>query len=136
MVTPRSLTVLRMFALMAERRGRTAHDRLRGRLDRSVDEARELCDRAQDLCPDGAIADAFQTALSRPARDWLRRAEALAGTVRTGSDTICGTRAQELRTLIDAANLAVMRQPTGREAWRGFYRSVLALAKPAQKDGK
>jgi len=76
----------------------------------------------------------FQTVLARPARDWMHRAEALVGTVRTGSDTICGARAKELRTLIDTANAATMRQPTGREAWRKFFRSVMALEKSAQKD--
>jgi hypothetical protein len=128
----RSLGVLQFFALMAAHRGRSAHERLLARLDRSVAEARELCERAEDLYPDdpdGAIAGAFQTVLARPARDWLHRAEAVVETVKTGSDTICGARAMELRVLIDSANAAMMRQPTGREAWRKFYRSVLDCSK-------
>jgi len=128
----RSLGILRFFALMSAHPGRSAHDRLLARLDRSVAEARELCERAEDLYPDnpdGAIADAFQTVLARPARDWLRRAEAVVKTVRPGADTICGARAEELRGLIDSANVAMMRLPTGREAWRRFYRSVLDAQK-------
>jgi hypothetical protein len=138
MVIYRSLGVARLVALMAAHRGKSAHDRLLARLDRSVDEARELCTRAQDLYPEvsyTAIAGAFETVLARPAQDWLHRAEALVGTVRTGSDTICGARAKELRVLIDHANVAMMRQPTGREAWRNFYRSVLTIEKAAQKSG-
>jgi hypothetical protein len=123
------ISVVRMFALMAAHRGRSAHDRLLARLDRSIAEARELCDRAQDLCPDGVIADAFQTVLTRPAHDWLRRAEAIVETVRTGSDTVCGARAMELRVLIDNANIAMMRVPNGCEAWRNFHRSVLNCPK-------
>jgi hypothetical protein len=132
------ISIVRICALLTPRRGRTVHDRLLQRLDRSVATARQLCDRAQDQFPDdqdGAIADAFQTTLVRPARDWLRRAEAVVATVRTGSDTICGARANELRVLIDRANVAMMRQPTGREAWRNFYRAVMALEIPAQKSG-
>jgi hypothetical protein len=129
----RSLSIVGMLTLMA---GHRDHNRLLARLDRSVDEARELCDRALELYPgdpDGAIADAFQTVLARPAKGWLQRAEALAGTARTGSDTICGARVQDLRTLVDAANVAIMRQPTGREAWRAFYRSAMVLENPAQQ---
>jgi hypothetical protein len=127
----RSLSILGMFALMAGHHDQSAHARLLTRLDRSVSEAGELCSRAQELYPDdpdGAIADAFQTVLARPARDWLHRAEALVGTVSSGRDTVCGARAAELRTLIDHANVAMMRQPTGREAWRDFYRSVMDIA--------
>jgi hypothetical protein len=122
----RSLGIGRLVAAMA---GKSTHDRLLTRLDRSVQDARELCGRVQDHDnddSDGAIAGAFQTELAQPMRDWLRRAEATVAKVRTGGDTLCGARAQELRTLIDAANLAVMRNPTGRQAWQNFYRSVLA----------
>jgi hypothetical protein len=58
----RSFGVARLVALMAEHRGRSAHERLLARLDRSVDEARELCERAEQLYPgdlDGAIEGAF-----------------------------------------------------------------------------
>jgi hypothetical protein len=34
-----------------------------------------ICIRAEDLCPDGSIADAFQTVLARPTRDWMERTE-------------------------------------------------------------
>jgi hypothetical protein len=124
-----NMNIVRMSALMTAVRGGTVHDRMLARLDRSVAEARELCNRARDMNaddPDGAIADAFQTTLAQPAREWLRRAESLVATVRTGDDTICASRADELRILIDRANVAMMRQPTGREAWRNFYCSVVA----------
>jgi hypothetical protein len=128
----RSLGVLQFFAVLTAHRGRSAHDRLLARLNHSVAEARELCERAEDLYPDdpeAAIADAFQTVLARPAWDWLHRAEAVVDTVRTGGDTICGARAMELRVLIDNANIAMMRVPNGREAWRNFHRSVLNCPK-------
>jgi hypothetical protein len=124
----RTLGVARLVALMAAHRGKSAHDRLLCRLNRAVEEAWELCERAQDLDPqasEGAIADAFQTVLARPTREWMHRAEAVVNTVRPGGDTICGARATELRVLIDRANVAMMRPANGREAWRGFYRSVL-----------
>jgi hypothetical protein len=124
----RSLGVARLVALMAAHRGRSAHERLLARLDRAVAEAWELCERAQDLYPqepEGEIADAFQTVLARPARDWMHRAETVVRAVRTGSDTICGARASELRVLIDQANVALMRPANSRAAWQGFYRSVL-----------
>ena len=123
----RSLGVARLVTLMTAHRGQSAHDRLLARLDRSMAEALELCERAEQLYPDdpdGAVADAFQTVLARPARDWLRRAEILVEIVRPGSDTICGARARELRKLIDNANVAVMRPATSGEAWREFYRSA------------
>jgi hypothetical protein len=128
-----NISIVRISALMTAVRGGTVHDRLLARLDRSVVEARELCNRTQDMSPDdpdGAIADAFQTTLAQPAREWLRRAESLVATARTGSDTICGARADELRILIDRANVAMMRQPTGREAWRNFHRSVMEIDEP------
>jgi hypothetical protein len=90
-------------------------------------EALELCERAEDLYPDdpdGAIAGVFQTVLARPTRDWIRRAEALVRTVRSGTDTVCGARASELRRLIDNANVAMMRHSESREAWTAFYRFV------------
>jgi hypothetical protein len=87
-------------------------------------EARELCERAEDLCPDAAIAGAFQTALARPTRDWTRRAEAVAKTVSPRGDTVCGARAKELRRLIDTVNVALMRPNESRERWREFYHST------------
>jgi hypothetical protein len=126
----RSLGVSRLVRLMASHRGKSAHDRLLARLDRSVAEALELCERAEDLYPDdpdGALADAFRTALARPARDWMRRAEALLGTVRSGTDTVCGVRAIQLRRLVDTANVAAMRPADSRECWREFYRSARAI---------
>jgi hypothetical protein len=123
----RSLGVARLVALMSSHRGRSAHDRLLARLDRSMAEALELCERAEDLYPDdpeGAIAGAFRTALARPARDWMRRAEALVRTVRPGSDTICGARASELRKLIDCATVAILKPAGSRQAWTEFYRTV------------
>jgi hypothetical protein len=120
----RSLGVSRLVAFMAAHRGRSAHDRLLARLDRSVAEARELCERAEDLYPDGTIAGAFQTVLARQTRDWMHRADAVARSVRPGGDTICGARAQELRILIDNANVAIMRPAESHEAWTGFYRLV------------
>ena len=123
----RSLGVARLVAFLAEHRGRTAHERLLGRLDRSMAEARELCERAEEMYPedrDRAIANAFQTVLARPTRDWMRRAEAVVKTVRPNGDTICGARANELRQLIDTANVAMMRPAESRECWREFYRST------------
>jgi hypothetical protein len=115
----RSLGISRLVALMATHRGKSAHDRLLARLDRSIAEVLELCERAEDD-PTGA----FQTVLARPTRDWMGRAEALARTVRPSEDTICGARASELRRLIDNANVAMMRP----EAWTGFYQLALQAA--------
>jgi hypothetical protein len=124
----RSFGVARLVAFMAAHRGRTAHERLLARLDRSVGEAWDLCERARELYPDdpdGAIVVAFQTMLQRPARDWMHRAEAVVRTVRPGCETICGARAKELRVLIDTANVALLKPAESREAWQGFYRSAL-----------
>ena len=71
-----------------------------------------------------AIADAFQTALGRPMRDWKRRAEAVMRTVRPSGDTICGARATEPRQLVDSANVAMLKPAESREAWKGFSRSA------------
>lgn len=120
-----SLGVSRLVALMVDHRQKSAHDRLLGRLDGLVAEAHDLCTRAEELCPDGGVAVAFQTVLARPTHDWMERAGTVVESVRPGGDTICGARAKELRLLIDSANVAIMRAPSGREAWRGFYRSVL-----------
>ena len=119
-----SLGVSRLVRLMAAHRRKTAHDRLMARLDGLVAEARDLCMRAEAL--EGTVADAFQTILARPTQDWMERAETVVATVRPGGDTICGARAKDLAVLVDSANVAVMRVPNGSEAWRGFYRSVLA----------
>jgi hypothetical protein len=121
----RSFGVSRLVALMAAHRGRSAHSRLLGRLDQLVAEASMLCRRAEQLHPEGSIADAFLTELARPTRDWMERAETVVATVRPIGDTICGARARELRVLIDHANVAMMRVANGREAWRGFHRAVL-----------
>ena len=124
----RSLGVSRLVALMAAHRGRSAHERLLGRLDGLVAEARELCARASDAgpddAPDAAIAAAFQTTLARQTRDWMHRAEAAVRTVRPGADTICGARASELRCLIDNANVAMLRPSDGHASWRAFYRAT------------
>lgn len=128
----RSLGVSRLVALMAAHRRKTAHDRLLGRLDRLVAEARDLCMRAEQL--EGSVADALQTVLARPTLDWMERAETVVATVRPGGATICGARAKELAVLVDSANVAIMRVPSGSEAWRGFYRSVLACPLSRQAD--
>lgn len=123
----RSLGVSRLVAFMAAHRGKSAHERLLARLDRSIAEARDLCERAEDLCPDQperGIAGAFQTVLARPARDWMHRAAAVVTTVRTDGDTICGARARVLRQLIDGANVAMLRSGVSDDAWHAFYRSV------------
>jgi hypothetical protein len=81
---------------MAAHRGRTAHVQQLARLDRPVAEARERCERAEDIYPNDpaeAIAGAFQTVLAQPARDWMHRADAVVRTVKSGRDTICGARA-------------------------------------------
>jgi hypothetical protein len=132
----RSLGVSRLVALMVAHRHRSAHDRLLGKLDRLIAEARDLCMRAEELCQDGSVAEAFQTVLARPTRDWMDRAETVVATVRSSNDTICGARAKELGALVDSANVAMMRQPPGREAWRSFSRSVTALQIPAQNGSK
>jgi hypothetical protein len=117
--------VFQLFALISAHLGKSAHDRLLARLDRSVADARALCERADDLDAEGAVTGAFQTALARPLWDWLRRAEAVVETVRPGGDTICGVRAMELQLLIENANAAMMRLPNGPDAWRKFYLSAL-----------
>jgi hypothetical protein len=121
----RSFGVSRLVALMSANRGRSAHERLLARLDRSLAEARELCERAEELYPEGVISDAFETVLARPTRQWMNRAEALARTVHPAGDTICGARAKELRQLVDIASVAMLR----RESWRGFYRQAQSLAR-------
>ncbi len=125
----RSLGVARLVALMASHRRKSAHDRLLGKLDQLMAEAHDLCIKAEAICPDdhsgSGVADAFRTVLARPTQDWMGRAEIVVESVRPGGDTICGARAKQLRVLIDSANVAMMRLPNGREAWRGFYRSVL-----------
>jgi hypothetical protein len=98
---------------------------LLGRLDELLAEARDLCTRADELCTTGSVADAFQTVLAQPTRDWVERAEMVVDKLRPGSDDICNTRTEELRALVDDANVAIMRLPTGREAWSRFYRSVV-----------
>jgi hypothetical protein len=125
-----NISAVRIFGLVTEHRG----ERLLARLDRSLAEARELCNRAHDANtddPDGAIADAFLTILAQPTREWLRRAELLTATIRTGGGGICFARAEELRVLIDRAHSGFMRQPTGRKAWSEFYRTVQALENAA-----
>ena len=92
-------------------------------------EARELCDRAEELYPDGVISDAFETLLARPTRVWMNRAEALVRTVRPAGDTVCGARAKEIRQLVDSASVAMLR----RESWRGFYRQIQSLAPPSRR---
>jgi hypothetical protein len=124
----RSFGVSRPVAPMSASRGRSAHERLLARLDRALAEAQELCERAEELYPEGLIAEAFETVLSRPTRVWMNRAEALVRTVRPGSDTICGVRAKELRQLVDSASVAMLRPGERRESWRGFYRQVHSLA--------
>jgi hypothetical protein len=126
----RSLGISRL----AAHRRRSVHDRLLGRLDGLVAEAHDLCTRAEELCQDGIVADAFQTVLARPTRDWMQRAETVVESVRPSGDTICGARADEIRVLIDSANAAVMRLPNGREAWKKFHRSVLDCPKSCQID--
>jgi hypothetical protein len=123
----RSLGISRLGALMAGSRRRSAHERLLARLDRSMAEARELCDRAEELDPEGEFSDAFETVLARPTRVWMNRAEALVRTVHPAGDTICGARAKELRKLVDSASVAMLR----RESWRGFYRQAQALTPPS-----
>jgi hypothetical protein len=134
----RSLGVSRLVALMSAHRRHRAHDQLLASLDRLVAEARRLCKLAEEFGSnddsEGAIADAFQTVLARPTREWMERAETVVGGVRPSSDTICGARAKELRVLVDTANVAVMRRPSGHDAWRGFYRSVLNCPKSRQID--
>jgi len=127
----RSFGVSRLVALMAASRGRSAHDRLLARLDRSLAEARDLCDRAEQLYPEGEFSDAFETVLARPTRVWMSRAEALMRTVRPASDTICGARAKELRQLVDSASVAMLRPAESHESWRGFYRQAQSLAVPS-----
>jgi len=61
----------------------------------------------------------------------MERAETVVERVRPSGDTICGARAKELRVLIDSANVAMMTLANGREAWSGFYRSVLDAQKPS-----
>ena len=126
----RSLGVSRLVALMMAHRHRSDHDRLLNRLDRLVAEARDLCTRAEELCPNG-VADAFQVVLARPTQDWMERAETVVASVRPNGDTVCGARAKELRALVHSANVAMMTLANGREAWRGFYRSVLDAQKPS-----
>jgi hypothetical protein len=121
----RSLGVSRLVALMAAHRGSSAHDRLLASLDQLVAEARDLCARACPRAGDpDAVAHAFQTALARPTRDWMHRAERKVRTVRPSRDTLCGARAYELRQLVDCANVAMMKQYDGREAWNAFYHSA------------
>jgi hypothetical protein len=117
--------VSQLFALMFAHLGKSAHDRLLARLDRSVADARELCERADDLDADGAVTGTFQSVLAHQLWGWLRRAEAVVETVRPGGDTICGARAMELQLLIENANAAMMRVPNGPDAWAKFYQSVL-----------
>jgi hypothetical protein len=57
----RSFGVSRLVALMSASRGRSAHERLLARLDRSLAEARELCERTEQLYPEGEFSEAFET---------------------------------------------------------------------------
>jgi hypothetical protein len=123
----RSLGVSRLIAFLAAHRGRTAHDRMLSRLEGSLADARDLCDRAEDLCQDEPVTNAFRSELARPTQDWMERADALVRTVRTDGDTICGARAKELRLLIDAANVAMLKPSLARESWLAFYRSARQL---------
>jgi hypothetical protein len=59
----RSLGVSRLVALMSASRGRSTHERLLACLDRSLAEARDLCDRAEQLYPEGEFSGAFETVL-------------------------------------------------------------------------
>ena len=106
------------------------HQQTLARLDLLVAEARDLCARARDvrpadpLDPDAVIPIAFQTVLGRQVRDWMHRAEMMVRTVKRDGDTLCGDRANELRRLIDAANVAILKRSDSRESWNAFYRTA------------
>src|SRR5437016_2881384 len=101
------------------------HHRTLAQLDVLVSEARELCARAQGarladerraaLDPGAVIHYAFQTVLVRQVRDWMHRAEKTVRTVKGSGDTICGERANELRRLVDTANVAMLKRSDSRE---------------------
>ncbi len=93
----RSLGVARLVAFLAEHRGRTAHERLLGRLDRSMAEARELCERAEEMYPedrDRAIANAFRAGAAHAGLDASRRGGGQNGETKWRHDMRCaGERA-------------------------------------------
>jgi hypothetical protein len=109
------------------------HHQTLARLDLLVAEARDLCSRAQDVrpgVPDAAIPLAFRTVLGRQVRDWMLRAERMVRTVKPDGDTLCGQRASEVRRLVDAANVAMMKRSDSGESWNAFQRSAREI-KPA-----
>jgi hypothetical protein len=103
------------------------HHQTLARLDLLVSEAHDLCARAQEVRPDepdAAIPLAFRTVLGRQVRDWMIRAEKMVRTVKPGGDTLCGQRASEVRRLIDAANVAILKRSDDGKSWNEFRRSA------------
>ncbi len=111
-------------------------------LRRLIDEASDLCRRAQDLRLGEAekndlqrrfgaitagttVSFAFQGVLRRPVRDWLQRAEsAIMATTRrsdVATNVTCQDLLRQLRHLVDTANAAVLRRSRSHETWTIFY---------------
>jgi hypothetical protein len=109
-------------------------------LERLVAEAEDLSRRARvpdtglagEATPEARICRAFRGILARDLHDWLSRAEAAVGTAKTRGATGGATRPLgQLRCLIDAANVALMRGSRTHDAWPRFCSLTDRSAPPA-----
>jgi hypothetical protein len=110
-------------------------------LRRLLSEAHALCRRAEELRLSEAetvalqrrygaitagakVSFAFQGSLQRPIHDWLQRAELATRSVTRGdlaADAHVESLANQLRHLVDTANVAVLRPSRSHQAWAAFY---------------
>jgi hypothetical protein len=102
-------------------------------LDGLLTEASELCaraervgretDRLNEAGPEAAVPVAFEGTLAREIRGWLRRAEDTVVSVKTDGDASGREGSNELRRLIDCANVAVLKRSAAPAAWVLFYQT-------------
>jgi hypothetical protein len=93
------------------------------RFEELLTEAGDICRRAAANGGDEArVCHAFEHALARDVRGWLRRAEAATGR-REATDP---NRLRQVRVLVDHVNVAILSHTSAREAWHAFYQCALS----------